>query len=95
MDNNKIELALSHFWNLHINSSQHRFALQFKLKFAKGDIRSISFLQIVNKDDLNQLAQIFMELGAVRSEDYHIALVEKIIFTFRFIKKKRFFKLTK
>ena len=47
-----LKKSLAEFWNLHITKANLRFVIQFKVKFSVGQIRSISYLQIVTNNDL-------------------------------------------
>jgi len=72
-------------WEKHISSSNLRFKIQFKVKFMDQRNRSISYVQIVKREDFEKLFDIFKEFWDTRSNNYHITPVEEIIYSFKFI----------
>lgn len=59
--------------------------IQFKIKFLDNNYRSISYLQSVTINDLNELKDIFIEFWNLRDEDYISLNPSHIIFTYKII----------
>ena len=88
LGNNKIKIALQELWKNRINENELKFNIQFKIKYDETEIRSISYLQQnISSKDFDKLLEIFQEFWNVKSDYYHHLLIEKIIFSFKFIHK--------
>lgn len=59
--------------------------IQFKIKFGGNQYRSISYLQSITINDLNELNDIFIEFWNLRDEDYISLNPSHIIFTYKII----------
>ena len=55
----------------------------FKIQNENGDIRSISYLEVVNVNDLNKLIIVFKEFWNLKDEEYHQYIVNRIIFAYK------------
>jgi hypothetical protein len=85
INNRIIEKAIISFYNKNLlNLDEDCFIIiQFKVKLDNSEIRSISYIQTVQIKELNLLIEIFQEFWNIRSEEYHILIVEEIIFTYK------------
>jgi len=92
-----IRESLQNFWRFVIIPAlegggcarvQH-FLIQFKIEDYSGNIQSISYVQIVSKEDLNILSNIFSEFWDIKSEDYHSMSIKQIIFTYKIIPRDK------
>jgi len=59
--------------------------IQFKIKFEDTQYRSISYLQSITINDLDELNDIFIEFWKLRDEDYISLNPSHIIFTYKII----------
>lgn len=85
LTNSVISDCLKTFWIEVVSSIlNHQYILlQFKVEGDKGDIKSISYVQTVNKDDLNTISNVFNEFWNIKGDEYHSMEVSKIIFTYK------------
>src|SRR5271168_531804 len=60
--------------------------IQFKIKIDNNNNRSISFLQTVKFDELDDLIDIFTEFWNLRDEDYTSLSPSHIIYTYKIVK---------
>ena len=85
LSNENIKNSVSQFWTdiaLKLNENQY-LLIQFKIQEITGEIKSIYYVQRVNKKDLNSLTNIFIEFWNIKSEDYHLIEVSKLIFNYK------------
>lgn len=92
-----IEAALRNFWIDIFDQLESRvdyaIRIQFKLLTTGGDFRSISYVQTVNRSDLDRLTLIFKEYWQLRADEYHTASVDSILFTYKILVGKEDSKL--
>lgn len=82
-----IERSLKQFWKeivLLLAENQY-LLIQFKIIDVLGNYKSISYVQLVNKNDLSSLISIFLEYWDLKSENYHLIQVSCINFTYRIL----------
>lgn len=87
IDNYYITLALDKFWEDVIVKIQkgQMFVVQFKVKNSDGMFRSISYIQISNKDEFDKLIEIFKTFWLIRSDDYHQWKIDHIVFCYKIL----------
>lgn len=85
-----IELALNKFNNeelLNIDAKL-KFCILFKIQTIDGDWRNISYLQIADKTNINDLINIFNIFWSYKSDNYKSLVVSKLVFRYRFVELK-------
>ncbi len=92
---NKISLAVEYFKELlFINSnitfkeksnSDYKLLIIFKIKTINNQFRSISYMQIIRLDEIDILKNIFIEFWSLKTEDYYLAKISYIIFTYKIV----------
>ena len=70
---------------LSTNEDPFKLLIIFKIKTINNQIRSISYMQTINFQDIDQLKQLFIEFWNLRSEDYFLAEISYIIFTYKIV----------
>lgn len=84
-----IESALRNFWIDIFDQLESRvdyaIRIQFKLLTMEGEFRSISYVQTINRSDLDRLTIIFKEYWNLRADEYHTASVDSILFTYKIL----------
>lgn len=84
-----IEVALREFWLKVVDylDENYYIVIQFKLLTVDNEYRSISYLQTVNKNDLNRLTNNFIEYWLLRTDEYHQMAIDSIIFDYKLYQK--------
>lgn len=87
LTNDLIVKSLNQFWlEIVSNLSLNQYILiQFKIVDTTGEIKSISYVQLVNKTELNSLSKIFIEFWDIKSENYHLMQISDIIFMYKIL----------
>jgi len=67
------------------DKSNIKLLILFKIKTKNNQIRSISYMQTINLEDIDQLKQLFIEFWNLRSEDYYLAQISDIVFTYKIV----------
>ena len=82
----QIEIALKNYWLEIVEKLEKdlHILIMFKIQNENGDIRSISYLEVVNVNDLNKLIIVFKEFWNLKDEEYHQYIVNKIILLIKF-----------
>jgi hypothetical protein len=70
----------------HLDDKQ-KFHIQFKVKFNDNLYRSISYLQIADKNDYNDILSIFIEFWDLKSEEYKLKPVDSITYNYKILNK--------
>src|SRR5271156_660750 len=91
INNNLIIESLKLLWNKieiqrEIENKDNSILIQFKIKLPNNSYRSISYLQTVNFNVLNDLSDIFIEFWSLRDEDYTSLNPSHIVYTYKIIK---------
>jgi hypothetical protein len=68
-----------------LENKDNLILIQFKIKLLNNSYRSISYLQTVNFNDLNDLTDIFIEFWSLRDEDYISLNPSHIVYTYKII----------
>lgn len=92
---NKISIAIESFKELLFLKSNTilgitfnsdiKLLIIFKIKTINNQIRSISYMQTIKLGDIDKLKQIFIEYWLLKSEDYYLAQISDIIFTYKIL----------
>lgn len=85
-----IEYAVKNFWLQIVEQIEdyQYILIQFKLKTIESEYRTVSYVQTINKNDLDDLILIFKEYWNIRTDDYHILSIDSIIFTYKILTKQ-------
>jgi DNA polymerase type B, organellar and viral len=70
---------------IELENKDNLILIQFKIKLLNNSYRSISYLQTVNFNDLNDLIDIFIEFWSLRDEDYISLNPSHIVYTYKII----------
>ena len=88
------ELILKCFKNFvldqFIKESDPKILVQFKIELDNGLIRTISRMQTITKKDYKLLLDIFNEYWSIKTEEYHLVSVNKVIFMYKIIDSREF-----
>ena len=68
-----------------IRNSEQKILVQFKIEMENGLIRTISRMQTITREDYNILLEIFNEYWNIKTQEYHLTAVNKIIFTYKIV----------
>lgn len=85
--NSKITLALNSFKeeilnNLELDSST-KLIIMFKIKTKTNQYKNISYMQIININNFEELNNIFIAYWNLRSDDYKLPNTDSIVFTYK------------
>lgn len=85
----KISLAVNSFKEMIFNNvsptSDLKLLIIFKIKTKSEQFRNISYMQTIDLKDIDSLKQLFNEYWDLREEDYYLAKITDIIFTYKII----------
>lgn len=89
LDNDSIKKLLDDFWVLIAEPTFKAkiklvLAIQLKIELDNGDIRSISTIDLVQREDLNTLKEIYWELWSYKAGNYSSLKVSRIYLWYRF-----------
>lgn len=92
-----IKDKLNIFWNAIVTKIlDHQYLLlQFKVECVNGEIKSISYVQIVTKEDLKSISHVFNEFWDIKSEEYHKLEITKIIFSYKILPAENYISKSK
>lgn len=62
------------------------YGLMLKVKFTNGTTRSISSMQLLQKESFDQMEPVFLDFWNLRSDDYHTMPVSEVIFAYRLLR---------
>ena len=66
---------------------EQRILVLFKIEMDNGLIRTISRMQTITREEYNILLEIFNEYWNIKTQEYHLTSVNKIIFTYKIVGK--------
>jgi hypothetical protein len=84
LTDNIISNSLYKFNEKHLISlnNDQKLAIIFKIQTIDGDWRNISSLQIISKNEIDILKNLFISFWRIRSDVYHSMSIKKIVFRF-------------
>lgn len=87
LSNNLINNYLDLFWkDVMLNLDENQYVLiQFKVVNVNKEVKSISYIQRVNKNEFLTLYNIFIEFWDIKSEYYHLMEVIEVIFKYQIL----------
>ena len=88
---NLLSQALNKFWielEQLIEESQQKILVLFKIEMENGLTRTISRMQTVTLNDKNDLLEIFNEYWNIKTQEYHLTIINKILFTYKIVSKE-------
>lgn len=102
LSDNQISLALDYFKSLILlpiitnkktKSSDLKLLILFKINTKNHQLRTISYMQTIELKDYSDLYLLFTEFWNLKNEDYHLAELNEIIFTYKIINVNLFTKI--
>jgi hypothetical protein len=82
--------AFSSFWRKLseiVKDANQKILIQFKVELENGSVRTISRMQIITINDSDILYEVFKEYWNLKSQEYHLNVITKIIYTYKIIKE--------
>lgn len=73
-----------------IKESDKRILVQFKIELENGLIRTISRMQTITKIDYKLLLDIFNDYWSIKTEEYYLVSVNKVIFMYKILDSREF-----
>jgi hypothetical protein len=68
--------------------SKQKIIVQFKIELENGLIRTISRMQTITNNEYKLLLDIFTEYWSIKTEEYHLVVIQKVIFTYKIVPSK-------
>nr|AWA82154.1 hypothetical protein [Cantharellus cibarius] len=71
-----------------VTEPEVKIIVQFKVVLESGLIRTISRMQTITNNDYKILLDIFKEYWSIKTEEYHLVAIQKVIFTYKIVHSK-------